>query len=305
MLHPSRIFAGYLLLFLLASIYFNYHPLYLSYPIYLILCLILLLFFFKIKVIRYGALLLFVIVLSGYRTGDWLRPGSEKKLTEFTGYVAETPVVSARSQRLVVMSERGERFGVTVNQFPEYQFGETLFVSGEILDVRTTKYFSENPGYFLSRGLKYSAFYPEVLEAQDVQIPFWSKVYISVRRPLIGIRQRYEMVIARILPEPEAGLLSGILLGSRADLSDEVTDLLAKVGLIHIIALSGYNITIIANMMRKIGQRLSPKVAYYFSIFGIWAFVFATGLSASVVRAAIMGSLLLLAGKIGRKSSAF
>ncbi|MDD3481084.1 MAG: ComEC/Rec2 family competence protein, partial [Patescibacteria group bacterium] len=41
------------------------------------------------------------------------------------------------------------------------------------------------------------------------------------------------------------------------------------------------------------------------SIFGIWAFVFATGLSASVVRAAIMGSLLLLAGKIGRKSSAF
>jgi competence protein ComEC len=108
-------------------------------------------------------------------------------------------------------------------------------------------------------------------------------------------------IINHLLPEPHAGLLSGILFGSRATLAPELVTALIRSGTLHIVALSGMNITILTNV---IGLALLPyvkrRVASVLAILGIAGFIAFVGPSPSVIRAGIMGSIGLLAVVFGR-----
>ncbi len=303
MLHPSKILICLLIIFLIMTAYFTFNPFYISFELYLIFFFIVLLFFYKLKIIRYISLIAATILLAG------LGPSkvSQSRLlgdSSFVGQVIEEPYISGQSQHLIVKDQKGKsRVDVITNQFPEYRFGEGLKIKGKIEPVKNSKYYTKNKGYFLTNGINYSVYYPEITRQEEVRQNFIEKTFIKFRASMINIRKSYESIISRVLPEPEAGLFAGILLGSRSDLSNQTKDLLAKVGVIHIIALSGYNITVIAEALRKLTKHFSPKLGFYFSILGIWAFVCATGFSASVVRAAIMGSVVLYAKKIGRQAN--
>lgn len=114
--------------------------------------------------------------------------------------------------------------------------------------------------------------------------------------------QTLTSVINQLLPEPHAGLLSGLLFGTKASLSRELYDALVKSGTLHIVALSGMNISIVAGIIGKAFMRfMSRRVASLLTILGITVFVWFVGPSASVVRAAIMGSISLLAVVAGRQ----
>lgn len=109
-------------------------------------------------------------------------------------------------------------------------------------------------------------------------------------------------VVNRLLPEPHAGLLAGLLFGTKANLSKELYDSLVRSGTLHIVALSGMNISIVANILGDMLRRIvSRRVASLATIFAITLFVWFVGPSASVVRAAIMGSISLLAVVAGRQ----
>lgn len=103
-------------------------------------------------------------------------------------------------------------------------------------------------------------------------------------------------------PEPHAGLINGILLGERSEISDELSNALSRTGTMHIIALSGFNITIVAVFLTFLTQGLSRKISMFLTISGIFCFILATGFSASAIRAGVMGVLLVLAKFLGRKS---
>ncbi len=109
-------------------------------------------------------------------------------------------------------------------------------------------------------------------------------------------------VINQLLPEPHAGLLAGLLFGTNASLSRDFYNALVATGTLHIIALSGQNITIMEDL---IGTLLLPFVgkrwASLITIGIIVWFVWFVGLSPSVIRAAIMGSLSLIAVLFGRQ----
>ena len=110
-------------------------------------------------------------------------------------------------------------------------------------------------------------------------------------------------IVNHVLPEPHAGLLNGILFGTKATLSKELYNALIRTGTLHIVALSGMNITIIALIMRSILLPfVSRRVASFLTILGIILFVWFVGASPSVVRAAIMGSISLLAIALGRQA---
>lgn len=112
-------------------------------------------------------------------------------------------------------------------------------------------------------------------------------------------------VINQLLPEPHAGLLAGILFGTKANLSYEFKQALITTGTIHITALSGMNITIIANLtVTTLLSVFSRKIASLLTILIIIGFILFVGPSASVVRAGIMGCLALLAVVTGRKRKA-
>ncbi len=113
-------------------------------------------------------------------------------------------------------------------------------------------------------------------------------------------RQRYFAGMRNALPEPSASFALGLLLGTRGLIPKEVQDMLTTVGLTHLIAVSGYNLTIIINAARKPLRNVSKFMAIMAPIWLIFVFMLLTGFSASIVRAAIVSGLSLLAGYYGR-----
>lgn len=123
---------------------------------------------------------------------------------------------------------------------------------------------------------------------------------------LFKLRENFEQKIDEIFAEPYGSFLSGLLLGAKKSMSKEVLDEFNKTGTTHIVAISGYNITLIALIFMGflLALGLARPHAFYFAVIGIILFTLLTGASASVVRAAIMGILILIAQKAGRLSLA-
>ena len=110
-------------------------------------------------------------------------------------------------------------------------------------------------------------------------------------------------LIQSILPEPHAGLLAGMLFGVKSGMSSELYEALVATGTLHIVALSGTNISIIMILIAGTVQKyFSRRVTSLLTIIVIGIFVFFVGPSPSVVRASIMGSLSLLSIVLGRRN---
>lgn len=122
---------------------------------------------------------------------------------------------------------------------------------------------------------------------------------------LYALKERSLANIYRIFPDPESSLLAGILLGVDTGLTDELQQAFKNTGTAHIIAISGFNISIIAGIFialfsRLFGSRWGAAVA----VFGIIFYTLLVGGEAAVWRAAIMGILALLAKQVGRRQMA-
>jgi competence protein ComEC len=102
------------------------------------------------------------------------------------------------------------------------------------------------------------------------------------------------------LPEPNASFGLGLLIGQRSTLPDDVSRQLGAVGLTHIIAVSGYNLTIIIEAVRRLSGKRSKYQSLMISLLLIGLFLSVTGFSASIVRAAMVSLLSLLAWYYGR-----
>jgi len=121
---------------------------------------------------------------------------------------------------------------------------------------------------------------------------------------MLGLRDFTESVIRKIFPQPESALVAGVLLGRDNDLPPELVSAYQATGTAHIFAVSGFNIAIMAGVFSAVFRRLFSKwKAALAAILGIIFYTLLVGGSASVVRAAIMGSLGIVAELIGRRSS--
>ena len=108
----------------------------------------------------------------------------------------------------------------------------------------------------------------------------------------------------RIFPDPEASLLAGILLGDDNGLPASLQQAYQNTGTAHIIAISGFNIAIIAGLFvfvfsRLLGRRRGAVMPLY----GIVVYTLLVGATPSVVRAAIMGGLAIFARQLGRRQN--
>lgn len=119
--------------------------------------------------------------------------------------------------------------------------------------------------------------------------------------PLERLRLYFGAGLQSALPEPQGSLGLGLLIGQRTTLSKEFQDQLTTVGLVHIIAVSGYNLTILVTAARKLCDRLSKYQSLILSLLLIALFLAISGLAASLVRAAVISLLSLGAGFYGRQ----
>lgn len=114
-------------------------------------------------------------------------------------------------------------------------------------------------------------------------------------------RQRFIAGVRNSLPAPYSNFGLGLLLGSRSLLPKDLQSQLTAVGLSHLVAVSGYNLTILANFAHHPLRKVSKFLATSFTCWLILLFLIVSGFSASIVRAAIIAILVLFAGYFGRK----
>ena len=117
-----------------------------------------------------------------------------------------------------------------------------------------------------------------------------------VKKALFGLKGKLSENLRVILPPERAALMTGILLGERAEFTPQLEEALRLSGTTHIVALSGYNIAILVTTLSVgFSYLLNRRRAFWLSLVVIPAFVIMTGAGASVVRAGIMGLIALLA----------
>ena len=182
----------------------------------------------------------------------------------------------------------------TVRRFPHYQIGDALRLEGVIERP-------ENFGEFdyISHLARDSVFavmaFPEIEKTGEGQGPRLATV-------LARVKNAFEANIDAVLPEPHAAFLKGLTLGDRESLPSELVEQFRRTGTSHIVALSGYNITMIGRFFSTalLAATAPFQLTFWISTSAIVLFVLLTGASASVVRAGIMGVLVLVAEKGGR-----
>ena len=155
--------------------------------------------------------------------------------------------------------------------------------------------------YLKNKEIRTTIAYPKISPTPLVNVSRVQQLRIAVYRRIFAIKDSFEAAVARSLPEPYAGYINGVLLGAKADISPQLTDAFNKTSTTHVLAISGYNITIIAEaLLALLVFFMRRRQAFWVSVAVIIVFTIMTGAGASVVRAAIMGLLLLFANGYGR-----
>ena len=190
----------------------------------------------------------------------------------------------------------GQRVLVTVPMYPEYKYGDELTITGNLIKPGKVQDFDY--GQYLSRYMIFAI----IIHPTNVEYIAGNKGD-KLHNALFAIKNKFQDTINKILPEPLSSLLSGILLGSRQEIPSNLMDVFNIVGITHIIAISGYNITIIVKIFERFSKSWSRRLAFCSGITGIILFTIITGASASVVRAAIISSLFLFAKQLGRRGT--
>lgn len=203
------------------------------------------------------------------------------------------------------------RYTVTILEKPEYRDSQTI-VRSEIWYIPIKGYTEIIPGSLVEfEGVAE----PKIVLGKVTQIKMTDPT-ILVHTGRVGTlgkfvillgewREKWVTILQRTLPEPMAGLAAGILLGVKGQMSEDFYQALVKTGTLHIVAASGYNVSIVASvLMKMIGTFVSRGVGIGIGVGGIILYILISGSSASVVRAGIMGSLTLIAYYFGRPAEA-
>lgn len=213
------------------------------------------------------------------------------------GTVVGEPERSARSQRvLVAVGIAEEKILLTARPFPAYRYGDRIRAAGRL---ERPENFSEDFDYaaFLAKDDIFSTMsFPEVeIVARDQGR--------TLHRILFHIKSAFADALERHLPEPHAAFMAGLLLGERQSFPTELSARLRVTGTSHLVALSGYNITIVGDALLKTLMFVFIPLtwAFWLAAAGIVGFTLLTGAAASVVRAALMGILVLVARRAGRR----
>lgn len=183
--------------------------------------------------------------------------------------------------------------------YPKYEYGDELKLTCHL----------QNPEPIEDTTFRYDKY----LAKQNIWMVCTSPKHIIklssgggsvVVRIFIDMKQWVRKQVHLLWSEPHASFMAGMLYGEKQGFSPTLMNAFSKTGVTHIIAVSGFNISIIAFVLMNICvyMGLYQRQAFWFAIGGIVVFVVFSGCSASAVRAAIMGIIVLYAKKSGRSS---
>jgi competence protein ComEC len=225
----------------------------------------------------------------------------------FRGVVAQEPEQRGASQRLVIEASQVHAQGdwqatagrvlVTARPFPVFAYGDYLEVRGRLKTPPVFEGFDYRE-YLARRGIGSVSYFPEVSRLDRGR-------GAALQAAVIAVRSRLAGVLARALPEPEAALAQGMLLGERSSIPADLTEAFNRAGISHLIAISGSNVTLVAGLaLAALTALLGRRRAVVAAMLLVCCFVLLVGASPSVARAGVMGLLMLGAVLAGRPGSA-
>lgn len=194
---------------------------------------------------------------------------------------------SATSQKLLIKTDL----------YRDFKYGEQLEISCSPEIIKNSSQDFDYRMYLAKDKIYYTC--------PKAQLKKTGEYRVGVYGFILNTRNRLENNIKKIIPQPEATLGGGLLFGGSGGLSKEMQEIFSATGMTHIVAVSGYNVTIIVQylMLAGIFFGLWRPQAFYFALLGIFLFVAMIGFPSSAVRAGVMGSLILWAIKNGRLAS--
>lgn len=256
-----------------------------------------------------AALVAFLLLF--FTFGAWMTDGAilkTKNLSLTEKMIQANVVVQKNSQskfgqNLIVDFPKEEILVlVQVSQYPEYKYGDLLEISCILREIKNLS--AEQAGkdvsfdyraYMAKDGVLYACENEKIVKIGENA---GNRLYAGILKTRLILEQK----ILTKIPQPEGSLASGILFGGSVGLTKEIQEAFSKTGMTHIVAVSGYNVTIIAQYLILLGIwfGLWRRQAIWFAIAGIFLFVVMIGLPASAVRAGVMSGILLWAMKHGR-----
>ena len=235
---------------------------------------------------------------------DSVRAGLESSVGQsfaLQGIISDEPDVREGNTRLVleVPSEEGTtRVLLVAPHEPKYEYGDRVEVKGKLefpknfTDEKTLR--EVDFASFLAKdGIYYEMFQPKITLLSR-------GAGNKVTENLFEFKDAFVKNINELIPQPHASLLGGLVVGAKQSLGKELLDDFRTVGVIHIVVLSGYNITIIAVFIEWLLSRLRKNLRLGLSAFVMILFAIMVGASATVIRATVMALLALLARGTGR-----
>lgn len=183
--------------------------------------------------------------------------------------------------------------------FPKFKYGDKVKIVGQV--IKPEKFQSGNgaefdyPSYLAKDNIYY------IVDRANVSLVS-SGNGSWLKAGLFELKDKFVETIDRSIPEPESSFLSGLVVGGKQSLGKEWLDRFQKAGVMHVVVLSGYNITIVAESVTKFFSLfLAPYISMAFGALSIILFAIMTGGSATVVRATIMALIVILSRATGRQ----
>ena len=184
------------------------------------------------------------------------------------------------------------RVRVIADRHTDVRYGDTVELAGSVeapepFETDTGRLFNY-PQYLAARGITHQLFRPEVTVLERGGGFF-------VKRALLSLKAAFVERIGAAVPEPHVSLLGGLVIGAQEAMGEELLDAFRVTGLIHIVVLSGYNVTIVAESIMRLLGFLSARLRAVVGALAIVLFALLTGASATIVRASGMALLVILA----------
>jgi competence protein ComEC len=267
--------------------------------------------FFVVGVLRFNAVNSKQHALSEIATAaaQLVNPDKRPVKVDLYGYVNGEPEIKNGNQQFVFYSKilsanpyeikTDEQVLITAKSYPRYSYGQQIKITARLELPKNSQDF-DYKSYLAKNGIFTLANYPDISPV-DAQLSFLENVKVSIFKIIFSIKDKFEQSVGRSVAQPNAAFINGILLGTTSQLPAEIKNDFSRTSTSHILAVSGYNITIVALVISWFFLLfLRRPVAFWFSFAGVILFTILTGAQASVVRAAIMGMLILVANRTGR-----
>jgi competence protein ComEC len=228
---------------------------------------------------------------------DSILKSSLGEMVTLEGVISEEPDVRENSVHLVMEIERSEKILLIMRRYPEFAYGDRVRVSGKLMEPKNFEGESgrefDYVSYLEKDGIFSQMNFPK---AEVLSLGEGNKTISS----LFAIKHAFLDGVSRVIPEPHASLLGGLLVGAKHSLGKELETDFRTAGVVHIIVLSGYNITLVAYFFMAFFSFLPRRARVSFGIASIFLFALMTGAGAATVRASIMAGLIIFARATGR-----